>query len=777
MAEAGPPGKVLPSKENALFKSIVKFYETKQYKKGLKAADTILKKFAEHGETLAMKGLILNCLNRKAEGYECVRKGLKYDLKSHVCWHVYGLLYRSDRDYNEAIKCYRNALKLDKENLQILRDLGLLQIQMRDIKGFVETKRSLLSLKSNNRNHWIGFAVALHLAGKPSSALRVLQAYEGTLDEITKPDFEHSEMLLYKISVQIEEGDAAGALAELLRSEKLILDRLAFLETKAQLLLSASPPRSEEARAIYTDLLRLNPEHKAYYAGIEKCLHVSAADNEERLLEFYDSMQQQFPQANTCRRLALDVASGPRFASRLDAYVRGFLRKGVPSLFNDLKSLYKDSAKVTVIEDLFLGFERSLRDCGRFDSSPGDEEPRSSILWVWYFLAQHADRVRNTARALWYTDLALQHTPTVPDFYLAKARIYKHAGDLVSAHVWADRARTLDLADRFLNTKATLYALRAGLNEVAERTVALFTKEGEGSTTAHHLFEMQCMWYELEVAECFERASLLASQQPGGNANWIQSLGRSLKAFRAVDTHFTDIIEDQFDFHTYCLRKMTLRAYVRMLRVEDNLRSHRFFVRAALGLVRCYLALHDRPAKGEADENDAEFAGLSESEKKKLLSKKRREAARIAERKTDDAPATSAPNGSTPAAAQTAQASGTSTQTSASSKTGKGNQKKRAAIPVDPDPLGAQLTQIENPLQEASRFTKLLCQHAPHQFETHAAAFEVAMRKDRILLSLAALKRMAAYSQGAPTVLLTSSECSLWWTWNALQKCKVDLPQ
>ena len=45
----------LPPKEAALFKSIVKHYETKQYKKGLKAADSILKKFADHGETLAMK--------------------------------------------------------------------------------------------------------------------------------------------------------------------------------------------------------------------------------------------------------------------------------------------------------------------------------------------------------------------------------------------------------------------------------------------------------------------------------------------------------------------------------------------------------------------------------------------------------------------------------------------------------------------------------------------------------------------------------------------------
>ena len=87
-------------------------------------------------ETLAMKGLTLNCLGRKEEAYEYVRRGLRNDLKSHVCWHVYGLLQRSDKKYDEAIKCYRNALKWEKDNIQILRDLSLLQIQMRDMEGY-----------------------------------------------------------------------------------------------------------------------------------------------------------------------------------------------------------------------------------------------------------------------------------------------------------------------------------------------------------------------------------------------------------------------------------------------------------------------------------------------------------------------------------------------------------------------------------------------------------------------------------------------------------------
>lgn len=38
-----------------------------------------------HAETLAMKGLTLNCLGKKEEAYDLVRRGLRNDLRSHVC--------------------------------------------------------------------------------------------------------------------------------------------------------------------------------------------------------------------------------------------------------------------------------------------------------------------------------------------------------------------------------------------------------------------------------------------------------------------------------------------------------------------------------------------------------------------------------------------------------------------------------------------------------------------------------------------------------------------
>ncbi len=32
-----------------------------------------------------------------------------------------------------------------------------------------------------------------------------------------------------------------------------------------------------------------------------------------------------------------------------------------------------------------------------------------------------------------------------------------------------------------------------------------------------------------------------------------------------VIQHFSDMIDDQFDFHTYCMRRITLRSYIRLV--------------------------------------------------------------------------------------------------------------------------------------------------------------------------------------------------------------------
>ena len=55
-------------------------------------------------ETLAMKGLTLNCLGKKEEAYELVRRGLRNDLKSHVCI-LSPLVLHADVQFNSWRAC------------------------------------------------------------------------------------------------------------------------------------------------------------------------------------------------------------------------------------------------------------------------------------------------------------------------------------------------------------------------------------------------------------------------------------------------------------------------------------------------------------------------------------------------------------------------------------------------------------------------------------------------------------------------------------------------
>lgn len=174
----------MPKREQDAFTTMMSCYETKKYKEGIQLADSILRKFPNHGETEAMKGLLCNCLERKQEAYELVKSGLKHNIKSHVCWHVYGLIHKSDNNYKEASKCYLQALKIDSENRNILRDLSWLQIQMRDTVGFLATRDKLLAASPNTRQCWVAYGVANYFNGNYSGAFDIIHSFqEGGFDK------------------------------------------------------------------------------------------------------------------------------------------------------------------------------------------------------------------------------------------------------------------------------------------------------------------------------------------------------------------------------------------------------------------------------------------------------------------------------------------------------------------------------------------------------------------------------------------------------------------
>lgn len=198
------------------------------------------------------------------------------------------------------------------------------------------------------------------------------------------------------------------------------------------------------------------------------------------------------------------------------------------------------------------------------------------------------------------------------------------------------------------------------------------------------------------------------------------------------------------------MRKMTLRAYVEMLRCEDRLREHPLYFDAAVLAVRVYLDLHDAPyGSKEREELDARAAGMTTSDYRKMLNKQ----------KKAEAKGGAAPSGSGAAVATPAKKAKKGKKTKAKSTTGGGGGGAAAAAVAEEkkgDSKGEALVKTKEPLVEAAKFLSPLLELAPNRLLTQVLAFEVALRKKKTLQMLRALRRAVVIAPtDADTLRLT----------------------
>ncbi|GBG34502.1 N-alpha-acetyltransferase 15, NatA auxiliary subunit [Hondaea fermentalgiana] len=746
----------LPKKEESLFKELVRLHENKQYKKALKTADTILKKCPEHGETNAMKGLTFNSMGEKDKAFELAKLGVRYNLKSAVCWHVYGIIYRSEKNYKEAIKCFQRAVRFNPSHLQIVRELSVLQIQVRDIPGFTSSRMDLVRQQGGLRSNWLGYSLAHHLAGNHKMAITILDQYLSTLATDREPSYEESEILLYKLQILEEMGDKESMMQLLDRNFYEILDRNTWLEKKVQLYLALG--RREEARQYLSILLKRNPENHLYHRDLQNGHPRRATLSDEQISKLSGEYDELFAsmkrKPSSLGRIPMGYLRGDGFRKHTDTFLRASLRKGIPSVFSSLRPIYKQALRgspavseqvrknaaerVQIIGELVEGYVESLDSVESLPES-SDKEAPTTKLWALFFLAQHYDMLGEQR--------AIEHTPTTLDLFVAKilfytfraadlmssvkGRILKHAGDMQGAADAVEAGRELDLADKWINSKATKYHLRAGRIAKAEDVVGLFTKH-EGDSRGY-LKEMQAMWFEKEIARSFSRA---------------KDLQMALKFYAAIVEHFDDFEEDQLEFHLYCLRKATMRAYLSTLRLEDTIRGHPSFSEAAHGQLSCLLALHDRPqdyqaiveeakknaptgtdAAGDGSNGGTEaskssepdYSGMSAAEKKKAKAKARKEEARRKKEQEENS---------------------ANADKDEADETGKS---KKRSVAADKDPKGAKLLadQAAAPLDTAHALCEVLRKFAPHRSLAQLDIFDVEVRRGKMLQALRALSAAA----------------------------------
>lgn len=357
------------------------------------------------------------------------------------------------------------------------------------------------------------------------------------------------------------------------------------------------------------------------------------------------------------------------------------LDKGVPSTFANLKHLYSNPSKKESLPAIAQHYINSSKNEA---GQEGDASKGTSS--AYYFLAQHYNYYlsRDLDKAVEFIDKALELEPKSVDYHMTKARIWKNYGNPPKAAEIMEQARTLDTRDRHINTKAAKYQLRNNDNEGALKTMGLFTRAETVGGPLADLLDMQCVWFLTEDGEAYARQA---------------KYGLALKRFTSLFNIFEIWQEDQFDFHSFSLRKGQIRAYVDMIRWEDHLRDHPSYTRAALGAIDVYLKLHDKPfangANGNADD------GEDANERKKAAKKARKEAQK-AER----------------------EAAIKKNEPNKPSREGDSDPKKK-----DDDPNGDKLAATTEPLADAIKFLTPLLQYSPKNIEAQNAGFELYIRK------------------------------------------------
>ena len=380
---------------------------------------------------------------------------------------------------------------------------------------------------------------------------------------------ELSETLLYKARVLGELGRYSEMLEFLLNGKAKIRDSPTWYEMIVKAALGAK--NLSEALKGVLELISLNSENSAYFYWY---FQAKEYETDSQKIQGLNELKEIYPKSTAIEREELNFLHED-ILIKIDPYLKKRIKKGIPSIFSDIKSLLLEQPRgELILEYVKLNVEslknhKSFIDISSKQPSEQIEQPQS-LMWMLYLYSQLLDYYNYYDEALLAITEAIEHTPTVPDLYLFRGKIYKHQNLLEKASLSNQEGRCLDLGDRYLNNKAAKYLLRNNQIIETEEVMALFSKERANELNVH---DMQSMWYEIELAEAHFR---------------LENFEKAAEEFKWVEKHVIEMFEDQYDFHFYCFRKMNLNSYIDFMSFEDSLNKQKNFLRAGIGLVKIF---------------------------------------------------------------------------------------------------------------------------------------------------------------------------------------------
>jgi tetratricopeptide (TPR) repeat protein len=680
----------LPKKDLASYREISKAYDERQYKAALKKSDALLKRYPSHGETQAMRALSLNSLGRTAEAMDQCRLALRANIKSVVCWHIMGMIQRANKNYVEAVKAFRQAWKIEPDNPAVMRDLALVLMHQRDYAGSLDVRQAMLKQPVNINFNMLLFGYAQALTSNAEFASTVLEKFEVPAAEPPIATNITDDIALYKLRVLEQAGDAMAALKFALSPgfAAAVVDRQSADESIARLSLSVGNPREAVARA--WALLQINPDNMDYAAMLLEGVvseagglaflptrgtldtdsrastiaravgsaaspsgsaAASAVAGANTLISTVLVASAAFPRCRTLRRLLLDAlpADHPLFKPALAAYIRSSLRKGIPSLFADLRSLARPAHSAG------LDWATRVAHCGLAGSPPKAKVFGEVAAAYYAALTAGGSLVLPTfvegvdlAAAAAGLDCAMpavrkalpsSAAPLLPDLLifvetagdgqkespdvlpwaaLLHARMQDEGGDSRAGVATLDaavghtptvidlamaKARMLKHAGAFADAAAVMEGAR--VLDIADRAVN--NKAVEYLLRAGRVNDAEATVSLFVRHDATGAADDPLAPMRSLQVSWFDlalgaareaagDLGPAIVAYHRALASQESFSEDGMDYHMYCLRNFWLQTHHDMLAVNQGLVSHPISLSSAEGLARCYLALSTTPA-------------------------------------------------------------------------------------------------------------------------------------------------------------------------------------
>ena len=536
----------------------------------------ILEKSPSYQEAMALKGLAILGLNDKTGGEKLIKDSLKLGYKNATCWHFYAIFNKENKNYAQAAKCYIQANKNDPENFNVIRDLSYLQLYLGQFEDFNKSTKKSIDVKNTLVVNWITYSFSQYLLGDFNNSLEIIKMVENIDKEKIKKQ-ELTQINLFKADLLDKLNKNDEAIKLLIDNNNDCVDKMLWNEAIVK---NAIKIKNKEIGIEYLKkCFENNNENINYfiwYFNLKLDLNMKNYDdlfkekNEENIKKMKEILINEIKpllkKSKIFERLEISLSLGEEFKEIFNNYFIKNIKKCLPSFFINVKFIYLFQLnKIPIIEEILNKHLESINKNKCLDLNLMNNEKfdfPSYFSQFYFYVAQHYLILGDAEKALKFINLSIDITPTIVELYLVKSKILKHCLYLNENVDCLEKAKNIDLSDRYLNAKHAKSLLRVENVEKSEEVMKEFVKEP--------LLEENCekyenMWYQTEVGKAYlKKGKILFSH----------------KMFRGIYVNFNQMYEDQSDFYNYSLRRYILNDFYKIILYMNRICENKFLINA-----------------------------------------------------------------------------------------------------------------------------------------------------------------------------------------------------